>query len=429
MIELEKIKRISSVFAFTAVLFYLVIFSISPLMGEDYGLSRRFVQEGLIERITWAMHRSHDQITHWNARLGEQIAIFSLSLPDIYFIITASTCFIVLFSAIAIISSENFRQDFIFKISITLSLVFMLWPGMEVFFWRTANAGYLQPMMLTFLALLPWMQDGLISKITERPSLLLLYCCLCVLVGLSFENVPVAVIAVMLGVFFLHERKNLLSLLPIGATLAGWLILLNTPSTTYRTNHYRTSMKIPELSVDYLLSRAIDVCQVFFESSWAIFTAALTALVYLAIARKINKRIFILIISSILVVGSMCASPYTEARGFFYAWCVMYSVIAAAIYHILKSSSKARIAILPLYVISICYAAYALAIYQNHAARLNARTNYIIDHIGREPCTSGVKIRILNDEHGYKYINNRDEWFFYNMINTDKYFGCKIINI
>ena len=69
------------------------------------------------------------------------------------------------------------------------------------------------------------------------------------------------------------------------------------------------------------------------------------------------------------------------------------------------------------------------SIYKNHAARLNARTNYIIDHIGREPCISGVKIRILNDEHGYKYINNRDEWFFYNMINTNKYFGCKITNM
>ncbi|WP_152989162.1 DUF6056 family protein [Pseudomonas citronellolis] len=429
MNERGAINKASSFCGAIAVIFYLAIFSITPLMGEDYGLSRRFTQEGIIDRLTWAFHRSHEQITNWNARLGEQIAIFSLSLPEIFFIISAGITFISLFFILSLLIDDNFKSDLTLKSGVSFSLVFFLWPGMEVFFWKTANAGYLQPMALTFLILFPWLHRPVLIKISQSFSLLFIYSILCLLVGLSFENVPIAVALTMFVIFLLYEKDKRRLIIPILSVTCGWIILLTAPSTIYRVQYYRTALKSPDISLDYLIERAIEVCTVFFQTSWLIFSLALISVIYLGAIKRINLRISIIIISSILVVGSMCTSPYTEARGFLYAWCVMYSVICTATYQLIKKSQSSQPIILFLYFVSVCYATNTFSIYKNHAARLNARTNYIIDHIGREPCISGVKIRILNDEHGYKYINNRDEWFFYNMINTNKYFGCKITNM
>src|SRR5438034_9496279 len=60
---------------------FAVTFSISPLNGEDYGLSRLDLGQPLLDRLSWITQKSAYQWLHWNARLGEQLSIFWLTMP------------------------------------------------------------------------------------------------------------------------------------------------------------------------------------------------------------------------------------------------------------------------------------------------------------------------------------------------------------
>ena len=54
------------------VLIFGITFFISPLNGEDFALTRQFGAFDLSERLPWVVDRSVQQITEFNARLGEQ---------------------------------------------------------------------------------------------------------------------------------------------------------------------------------------------------------------------------------------------------------------------------------------------------------------------------------------------------------------------
>ncbi|MBO2915920.1 hypothetical protein J5H46_23375, partial [Enterobacter sichuanensis] len=75
---------------------YAITFSTFPLAGEDFALTKRFINQDLITRITYSIERSSRQIEMWNARLGEQLAIFNLSMPPTFFIFVSIICFLAL---------------------------------------------------------------------------------------------------------------------------------------------------------------------------------------------------------------------------------------------------------------------------------------------------------------------------------------------
>ena len=129
---------------------YAITFSFSPMQGEDYGLTKHFTNESVFERIAWALSRSLTQIETWNARLGEQLSILTLSMPDVFFMFVATLVFLSIVIAIqnTIIEKINI---FIFSSSIIVVLAF--WPGMELFLWRTAITGYTLPMTITILTI------------------------------------------------------------------------------------------------------------------------------------------------------------------------------------------------------------------------------------------------------------------------------------
>ena len=86
-----KITKLGYVFLAISILtisLYMKTSSISPMNGEDYALTRIFENESFLSRLTWIAERSQQQMSEWNARLGEQLAIFWLSMPEIYFLIT-----------------------------------------------------------------------------------------------------------------------------------------------------------------------------------------------------------------------------------------------------------------------------------------------------------------------------------------------------
>ncbi|WP_208526137.1 hypothetical protein, partial [Escherichia coli] len=92
-------KFSQKVFNYCAIIIFFIFFitfTNSPLQGEDFGLSRYFTSQGVIDRLIWAFYKSVNQITTWNARLGEQIAIYALSMPDLFFIFMASLSFLIL---------------------------------------------------------------------------------------------------------------------------------------------------------------------------------------------------------------------------------------------------------------------------------------------------------------------------------------------
>ncbi|WIX33802.1 hypothetical protein QO259_03830 [Salinicola sp. JS01] len=73
---------------------FAYVFWIAPMQGEDYAFARRFVDAGLQPRLDWMLHKWPIQFTQWNARLGEQLAIFWLNLPKSLFLLATVACFV-----------------------------------------------------------------------------------------------------------------------------------------------------------------------------------------------------------------------------------------------------------------------------------------------------------------------------------------------
>src|SRR5215204_538305 len=76
-------------------------FAISPLNGEDYALTTRQDGMDLPQRLLWVVARSHTQVMNWNARLGEQLAIFWLMQPRFLFVVANTLAFVAFCSLIA----------------------------------------------------------------------------------------------------------------------------------------------------------------------------------------------------------------------------------------------------------------------------------------------------------------------------------------
>ena len=211
----QIIDVILRLFAFLVVIVFAVIFSVSPLNGEDYAFTRISEHESFFIHVNWILSRSHDQIIGWNARLGEQLAIFWLNVPKIYFILAATITFVVLSFLVATLLTRSVNLIYITCISICT--MFALWPGMEMFFWGTVNAGYLQPIVLTLVCIYLYRSDEAIYNLVRSKLLLVAATLVSFLAGISFENTPIAVIFYMAISLLVVKTKNFnrLALLPI----------------------------------------------------------------------------------------------------------------------------------------------------------------------------------------------------------------------
>lgn len=427
LINNQIIDAILRLFAFFVVITFAVIFTISPMNGEDYAFTRILEHESVLARVNWIFTRSREQIVGWNARFGEQLAIIWLNVPKIYFILVATTTFVALSFLVGTIVTGS--GSLIYITCISICSMFAIWPGMEMFFWGTVNAGYLQPIVLTLVCIYLYRSDEAINNLVKSKLLLISAALVSFLAGISFENTPIAVIFYMAVSLFIVKTKtsNRLALLPMLTMAMGWLILLNAPSTLHRRNYYNDLYGVHEYSFGYLVGRITDVAQVFFNTSVILFFLALISFIYIYFHAKDKKRILLTIITALLVVSSVVAAPYTEPRSFALAWALMFSLIMAAISIVTEKLYWVKQLVLPVCALLFLFPLKTMAIYSDFAEKLDQRDFYIKSRINTQECISGIGIKSIQTNYPRRYLNNRDDWYYGNLEFISKYYKCNII--
>lgn len=419
------LRSVISIQAIAIVCLYVLTFMYSPLNGEDYGLTKRFTSESTSERLSWALERSVHQIESWNARLGEQLSIFTLSLPDYTFLIVAVISVGILCYVISTLLFDDERKAE--SLVLGIIFVFLLWPGFELFTWRTVITGYTAPMLLTLSVIRKFMTPDRRAMLIDSKAQMVAYCIVGFLSGLSFENVPVATLFFLIATLAINRQlKTWLSLVP-ASVLAGWVLLVTAPSTTFRRVKYHEWYHKDIPFFDGIQDRAIDVISVFAQTSTIVFISAILALAYLYHKKLVFKEHDLLLISSVLVVGSMVASPYTEARSFMFAWCVMIAFVVAAVKKMLDTEWRYNFAIIAIGLASIDVSNELYHQTKEFYEPMHSRESIIEGRLKSSECGSGIKVGLVKGFDNYRYVNNRDEWYYYNLPLVSEYYGCKIV--
>lgn len=404
---------------------YVLTFMYSPLNGEDYGLTKRFTSEGISERLSWALERSVHQIVSWNARLGEQLSIFTLSLPDYTFLLVAVISVTILCYVLSTLLFDDDRKSS--SLALGVIFIFLLWPGFELFTWRTVITGYTVPMLLTLAVIRKFMTPARRAMLIDSKVQMVSYCIIGFLSGLSFENVPVATIFFLFATLIMsNQLKTRLVLIPM-SVMAGWSLLVTAPSTTFRRIKYHEWYHKDIPFFDGIQARAIDVVSVFAQTSTIVFIAAILALAYLYHKKLVFKEHDLLLISSVLVVGSMVASPYTEARSFMFAWCVMIAFVVSAVKKLLDIEWRYNFAIIAVGLASIYVSNELYHQTKEFYEPMHSRESLIEGKLKSSECGSGIKVGPVKGFDDYRYVNNRDEWYYYNLPLVSEYYGCKVI--
>lgn len=422
-----SIWALASIATITLIV-YVIVFTMSPLSGEDFALTRQFGSETFLERISWVVDRSVEQSSTWNARLGEQLSIFWLSMPKVFFTLVATAAFLLLIFLSAT-SITGFRHLFV-KVTLSIALIFAFWPGMEVFFWGTANAGYLQPMLILLSCMYLYRSESSLSRLRETKFLSAGVVLLAFLGGLSFENAPVAVIAYMAISLFLQGRQHisLWTIAPIASMALGWVLLLAAPSTALRSQYYKDARGLEGYSIDYLLARFVDVVSVFTSTALPLLIAALVSCAYLFMKRKFRLQVSLMLGTAILVVASVMAAPYTEPRAFLLAWALLLTIAFAGLFEFMSNHRVPDYLLIGACVLALYFPLTAITNYADFASISNAREAHILAEQDRGNCADGVRVDRITKQYPYKYLNNRDIWYAANDTGyVSDYYLCKVL--
>lgn len=415
--------------ATVSLILYSVVFTLAPnTNGEDLAFRRRqWGDESVAERFQWIFDRSLDQISLWNARLGEQFSIFWLNVPDFLFSLAAVATLVLIAFLIATTGGGG-SPPVANQVAMALLLVIALWPSMDVLFWKTAQAGYLQPLILFFFSTV-FFQRASSGKIRGTPVEIFVASIATFFAGLSFENTPVVlgvVILVVGGNVLFRATLWLKWWVPILSLFLGWLILVTAPSTQYRIRFYRESFDTPSSSLEYIaLSRIPDVLTKLIGSSWILIAFWAIALVWLVVQKK-NVRIALASVVGLLTnIVTLVPAPYTEPRTFLFAWGLMVAVLVHVILSLeqswirkLLSWAASATAVLTLVYLAPGYEAFGRA--------LDARDSYLISVAGSSECKSGVYISRISTTLPLRFLNNREEWVFASLNQVSERYGCKI---
>lgn len=423
----EHSFRVFLVIALLTLVTYAVIFTISPLNGEDFGLTKHMAGESFENRFAFIVYKSSTQIALWNARLGEQLAIFWLSWPRLYFTLAAVVTFTLFNYLLATTASDGTRR--VEKTAISMAAIFALWPGMELFFWSTANAGYLQPLVLFLVCIYFYRNEQAVSQLNRSSKRVYFVCVAAFFAGLSFETVPIAVLAYLaLTVFFCKEKLiTVRTIAPLIAMATGWALLIAAPSTFIRRAYYANVYKKEGYSVEYLLMRATDVLEVFQRTTQPLLIVYVVASLYLARRRQLWKPLFFLFVTAFLTVFSISAAPYTEPRAFSLAWALMYSVVLAAVFEVIAKYKSARL-FLVLILAGLLYFPFATySMYSQFSNEMNARDAMIRSRVSAGECQQGITVKAVTTPYTYRYLVNRDEWYKSSANQVSIYYNCKVV--
>ena len=409
------------------VILYAIIFMTSPLNGEDYALTRNFQGHKFLFRLQWIVARAVEQSVSWNARFGEQLAIFWLSMPKIYFALFSTAAFVLFnFLLATIVSGSNAAA---IKTVLSAAVIFALWPGMEIFFWGTANAGYLFPLILTLGCVYWYRSDTAIVRLCTSRFLFIFVAVVAFLAGASFENTPVAVMFFML-VSLLLARPRMgawKGLVPVSSMAIGWMVLILAPSTQHRREFYKDMYGIEGYSLEYFAGRSADVVGVFLDASWMLLVLTIGSVIVVWKSSSDKKRMLLSIVVMLLVIASLVAAPYTEPRAFSLAWALMVSLTLSGLFLLLGRLPKYHLGVAALCAVFLYFPLKAGAMYGDLADRLNERDFYIRKMSKTRACSDGIEVDAIKVTYPYKYVNNRDEWYLGNPGFISLFYQCKII--
>ena len=421
------------IFSFLSIFSYAWIFSITPMMGEDLAFLNGWNKSYDPSLFEWLFQRSKEQINGWNARLGEQLAIFWVNMPGWLFASAAVFSLI----ALAILTSYIYSgsHEILLKVLIFLGVIFWLWPGLEVFFWKTANAAYLQPLLLNLLCIAVYRNAETIGYWTKSKTAVIAITLAAVLAGLSFENVPVAVAIYMLTVLVMAASWKRLwpALFPVLGILLGWAVLMMAPSTAIRRETYRQIFGVEHADFAYYIQRGFEVSERFLHTSSMLFIISLASVGYLAFLhakgyRSYSLSTFVTIVPAVLVVGSLVMAPYTEPRAFSLAWVLMLAAVVEAANQLSKRFIWARWAIITCMLVSAVVSIKSAFIYSDVADFFNKRENRIVDALQQGECSEGVSVSLAEFDYKYKFFNNRDDWYITNLAGISDHYNCRLIN-
>ena len=411
--------------AITVVLF-TITFWLSPLNGEDFALTRQFGPFDLVERINWVTGRSLEQFSTFNARLGEQGAIFWLSMPSAAFTVAAVAAFLMLNFLLG-----NFFErgdQWLLKTLLSVAGILLIWPSLDVFFWRTGNAGYGQPIVLTLGLMFAYATSRRRAGIAQSRLWWIALAVLGFLAGISFENVPPAVGFFVAGALVMDRetRSRLRAWLPIVAMLAGWLLLVNAPSTIGRRELFYDYYGFTGYNVAYLQQRVPDTLAVFWDYSSILLVVTVVAAVVLWWMNAYRRMVVLSLLTAALVVMSVVAAPYTEARSFTLAWALMFAVSLAALNEVMTRSTVARAAAVTGLALGIIVTLQVTMTYADFATAMNSRDAYIKQRAATDACQTGIRVDAVAKKYPQRVLNNRSEWFAQFSFKDD-YYGCTII--
>ncbi len=404
---------VSSQVIFSFALLSLLIFAVSPLNGEDFGLSALDNGDNFVERTIWIFDRVIHQWENWNSRLGEALSIIFLNSAEwvqILIFIVFSCSFIHLLSTK--LSNNNFSLNALSYIN-TLTVIYIAWPKLEVFFWRTTFAGYLIPYVIVIY---------IFKKAHEKDKLNLTYCLYCILAGMSFENVGLAMVITFLvfGIFVYREKKARFILIS-AFTFFGWLILMMSPSTGVRQAYYQSVYGKIE-SFSQIIERIRDVIFIFFSSSYLLFFLSVISIIIIVIKKSwLEKSTVMIGFAGFLSCGAVVLSPYTEPRAFMLLWIFMVLIAVKAL-----SMTCIKINITAL-IFGFVFAIQAFQSYYLFSSPMNERNRMITALRGTDQCKNGIIINEIKTPPNPRILNNREYWVINAKDQMTAYYRCKII--
>jgi hypothetical protein len=308
--------------------------------------------------------------------------------------------------------------------------VFTLWPAMDVFFWRTTQAGYLQPSLI-YLALIACVLNW--KGRDSRPQVLevALLSCGSFLAGLSFENSPVVLGAIFVVLAFRVPFKPFewRILIPISSLFLGWLLLVTAPSTTFRREFFRSQANIEEYTPTYyLFVRLPDVVLRLLQSSWVLILFALLASALLLVLKVQIHKVFVAWTALVVNVVSLIPAPYTEPRTFMISWVLLIVLVIIALLEVSQRSVSSKFGIAVALVFScIATATYMAPGHEAFASKMSERNHIIRSLVGEEPCAKGLEIERIDVGLPARFLNNRDDWIFTSLDQASAHYNCLLV--
>jgi hypothetical protein len=413
---------------------FSVTLAVSPMNGEDYGLSLPLSATTNLDRIGSIAAFVWNHAIHWNARLGECLAIIELNLPRYLYVLIQSAASAAFISATSMLAVGNRRErtGLLATTILSTGVTYLAWPKLEIFFWETVAAGYLQPLVFILFLVLIAGNTGARENVARSPAKTVGYLCLGLVCGFSFENVSPALVVYLLVLAFITwsrhgpEWRLLISIsIAVGV---GWVALMIVPSTSYRQHFYRELFHTSPWSISQVLGRAVDVASVFLSISWPLIILAILGLFAIAKAERTLRKDFdliLLLIPAVLSTGAVLFAPYTEPRAFVFSWAIMLAIAIRGA-HRLADKQFVLLAIAAS-MVAIPVAGYTLSTYAEFAVGSKIRSNYIEDALGTPACSTGLPIDALKSSAPSRILNNREEWVFNSLNQVSTYFGCNLV--